>query len=164
MSTSLSFHVFSTDSDMYFSNIIQIIFFLHFWNTFKFEILIEIALKVKWSESHSVMSDSLRPHGLYIVHGILQTRILEGIAFPFSRGYSQPRGWTQVSCIAGRFFTSWATGEFQKAGLSGKWIIFMRISLFFETWLHSICSDFVICPSIWFHNFIQRTLPLWLLF
>ena len=41
----------------------------------------------------------------YIVCGILQARILEWVAFPFSRGSSQPRGWTEVSCIAGRFFT-----------------------------------------------------------
>ena len=34
-----------------------------------------------------------------------------GVAYPFSRGSSQPRDWTQVSCIAGRFFTSWATRE-----------------------------------------------------
>ena len=40
------------------------------------------------------------------VHGILQARILEWVAIPFSRGSSQPRGQTQVSCIAGRFFTS----------------------------------------------------------
>ena len=45
------------------------------------------------------------------VHGILQARILEWITFPFSRESSQPRDWTQVSCIAGRFFTSWATRE-----------------------------------------------------
>ena len=38
-------------------------------------------------------------------HGILQARILEWVAFPFSRGFSQPRHQTQVSCIAGRFFT-----------------------------------------------------------
>ena len=44
-------------------------------------------------------------------HGILQARILEWIAIPFSRGSSQPRNWTQVSCIAGRFFTIWATGK-----------------------------------------------------
>ena len=44
----------------------------------------------------------------YTVHGILQARILEWIAFPFSRESSQPRDWIQVSCIAGRFFTSWA--------------------------------------------------------
>jgi len=42
------------------------------------------------SESHSVVSDSLRPHG-YIVHGILQARILEQVAFPFSKGSSQCR-------------------------------------------------------------------------
>ena len=45
----------------------------------------------------------------YTVHGILQAQILEWVAFPFSRGTSQPRDWTQVSCIVGRFFTSWAT-------------------------------------------------------
>ena len=47
----------------------------------------------------------------YIVHGILQARILEWVAFPFSRGSSQPRNQTQVSWIAGTFFTSWATRE-----------------------------------------------------
>ena len=57
------------------------------------------------------MSNSLRPHGLYTVHGILQARILEWVAFPFSRGSSQPRDHTQVSRIAGRFFTKWATRE-----------------------------------------------------
>ena len=40
------------------------------------------------------------------VHGILQARILEWVASPFSRGSSQPRSRTGVSCIAGRFFTS----------------------------------------------------------
>ena len=43
----------------------------------------------------------------YTVHGILQARILKWVAFPFSRGSSQPRDWTQVSCFAGGFFTSW---------------------------------------------------------
>ena len=38
-------------------------------------------------------------------HNILQARILEWVAIPFSRGYSQPRDRTLVSCIAGRFFT-----------------------------------------------------------
>ena len=40
------------------------------------------------------------------VHGILQDRILEWVAFPFSRGSSEPRDRTQVSHIAGGFFTS----------------------------------------------------------
>ena len=47
----------------------------------------------------------------YIVHGILQARTLEWVAFPFSRGSSQPRDRTQVSHIAGGFFTSLATRQ-----------------------------------------------------
>ena len=50
------------------------------------------------------------PHWL-TVHEILQARILEWVAFPLSRGSSQPRDWTQVSLIACGFFTSWATRE-----------------------------------------------------
>ena len=42
----------------------------------------------------------------YTVYGILQDRILEWVVFPFSRGSFQPRDQTQVSHIAGRFFTS----------------------------------------------------------
>ena len=42
---------------------------------------------------------------------VLQARILEWIAVPFSRGSSLSRYWTQVSYIAGRFFTVWATRE-----------------------------------------------------
>ena len=45
------------------------------------------------------------------VHGILQGRILEWVAIPFSRGSSQLRDRTQVSGIAGGFFTVWATRE-----------------------------------------------------
>ena len=41
--------------------------------------------------------------------GILQARILEWVAIPFSRGSSQCRDWTQISCISGRLFTSWAS-------------------------------------------------------
>ena len=100
------------------------------------------------SESRSVVSDSLRPHGLYspwnspgqkvgslsFLQGIFPTqgsnpgflhcrqiiyqlsqqrspRILEWVAYPFSRGSSQPRNQTGVSCNAGRFFTNWAIRE-----------------------------------------------------
>ena len=62
----------------------------------------------------------------YTVHGILQARILEWVAFPFSRGSSQPRDWTQVSHIAGRIFTSWATREAQKMVLYQE----LRINLY----------------------------------
>ena len=60
------------------------------------------------------MSDSLWPHEILpgsSVHGISQTRILEWVAISFSRGSSQPRDWTWVSHIAGRFFIIWATRE-----------------------------------------------------
>ena len=67
----------------------------------------------KESENHSVVYDSLWPMD-YTVHGILQAKIMEWIAFPFSRGSSQPSDWTQVSCIAGGFFNSWATREAQE--------------------------------------------------
>ena len=102
------------------------------------------------SESHSVMSDPLWPHGLYspwnspgqntgvgchsLFQGIFPTqgsnpgllhcrwilyqlshqgspRILEWVAYPFSRGSSQPRNQTRLSCIAGGLFTRWATRE-----------------------------------------------------
>ena len=45
------------------------------------------------------------------VYGIFQARILEQVAIPFSRGSSQTRGQAQVSCIARKFFTIWATRD-----------------------------------------------------
>ena len=60
------------------------------------------------SESCSVISDSLWPQG------IVRVRILEWVAFPISRGSSQPRDQILVSHIAGRFFTSWAARETQE--------------------------------------------------
>ena len=66
--------------------------------------------------SHSVIQSCLTLCDTmdYTVHGILQARILELAAFPFSRGSSQPMDQTQVSRIAGRFLTSWATRETQE--------------------------------------------------
>ena len=58
---------------------------------------------------------TLQPHGPWpscsSVLGVLQARILEWVAMPYSRGSSQPKGQTQVFCTAGGFFTFWATGE-----------------------------------------------------
>ena len=47
----------------------------------------------------------------YTIHGILQVRILEWMAFPFCRGSSQPRDRTQVSRPMGGLFTIWVTGK-----------------------------------------------------
>ena len=65
---------------------------------------------VKW-KSLSCIRLFATPWTIYIVHGILQARMQEWVAFPFSRGSSQPRDQTQVSHIAGGFFTSWAAWE-----------------------------------------------------
>ena len=67
------------------------------------------------SESHSVMSISYNlmdcsPPGSS-VHGIFQTRVLEWVAMPSSRGFSQPVDRTPVSCTAGGFFTAEPLGK-----------------------------------------------------
>ena len=65
--------------------------------------------KVKVIQSCLTLCDSkdYSPPGSS-VHGLLHTGILEWVAIPFSRGFSQSRVPTQVSCIADRFFTIWA--------------------------------------------------------
>ena len=63
--------------------------------------------KVKVTQSCPTLCDAMD----YTVYGILQARTLEWFAFPFSRGFSQPRDRTGVSCIAGRSFTNWAIRE-----------------------------------------------------
>ena len=59
-------------------------------------------MKVKVTQWRLILRDPMD----YTVHGILQARILEWVAFPFSRGSSQPRDRTQFSHIAGGFFTN----------------------------------------------------------
>ena len=71
-----------------------------------------------WCINCLVMSDSCNPMDWSLpgssVRGILQASILEWVAISFSRGSSRPKNRTQFSCIAGRFFTSWATREAQE--------------------------------------------------
>ena len=83
--------------------------------------------KMKWesrnssqNKSHLLISDKVKVSQSCptlcnptdcTVHGILQARILEWVAYSFSRGSSQPRNRTGVSCIAGGFFTNWAIRE-----------------------------------------------------
>ena len=99
--------------------------------------LIKYPQRVKVAQSSLTLCNPVD----YTLHGIFPARILEWVAFLFSRGSSQPRDWTQedslpaepqrkpkktgffssgsswprnwtgVSCIAGRFFTNWATRE-----------------------------------------------------
>ena len=80
---------------------------MHILNHHKFSLT---ALEI--SESHSVMSDSLWLHGLYSPWSFLgQNTGVGSLSLTFSRGSSQPRDQTQVSRIAGIFFTSWTTRE-----------------------------------------------------
>ena len=65
------------------------------------------------------------------VCGILQASVLEWVAIPFPRGSSQPRDWTQVSCITGIFFTIWATRGLE---IGVDWIKSVE-----EFWKNSIC-------------------------
>ena len=66
------------------------------------------------------------------VHGILQARILEWVTVPFSRGSSQARDQIQVSHIAGRFFTVWATREALKG--TQKFLLGLRPRAEAVTW------------------------------
>ena len=59
-------------------------------------------MKVKVAQLYLTLCDPMD----YTVHGILQARILEWVAFPFSRRLSQPKDRIQVSRTAGGFFTS----------------------------------------------------------
>ena len=76
----------------------------------------------------------------YTIHGILEARILEWVAIPFYRRSSQPRDWTQVSHIAGRFFTSWAAREAQY-----KYIEFRKVYLL---WHDSFVYYLYLCMSL----------------
>ena len=67
----------------------------------KYNIYIYVHMKVKVTQSCPTLCDPMD----FAVHGILQARILEWVTFPFSRGFSQPRDRTQVSCIAGRYIS-----------------------------------------------------------
>ena len=81
-----------------------------------------ISVKVKVTQSCPTLCDPMDctlPGSS--VHAILQARILEQVAVPFSRGSSQSRNQTQISLIAGGFFTIWVTREWRAYVLAGKW-------------------------------------------
>ena len=64
--------------------------------------MLPIEVKVKVTQLCPTLCDPMD----YTVHGIFQARLLQWVVFPFSKGSSQPRDRTQVSYLAGRFFTS----------------------------------------------------------
>ena len=92
------------------------------------------------------------------VQGILQARILEWVATPFSRGSSWPRDWTEVSGIAGRFFTIWATWEAPiKGGAEAKIPVFSDSGLNLSTTQPNTTKNILkyIRSSIYDVNFLR---------
>ena len=85
---------------IYSQNSFPVLFNAHLWRPESCAVL-----------GRSAVYDSWRSHQAPLSTGILPARILEWAAYPFSRGPSRPRNRTGVSCIAGRFFTSWATRD-----------------------------------------------------
>ena len=86
------------------------------------------------------------------IHRILQARILEWVAIPFSVTSSQLRDQSQVSCIAGRFFTVWAIREalvrtIAKGTLNIKWSQLLLYGLAGEAW-----KECFIVPQIYWHR------------
>ena len=68
-------------------------------------------------------------------------RILEWVAYSSSRGSSLPRNLTRVSCIAGGFFTSWATRKLFQNLFDHIFFFFFSLSLSFIQYLSTICSE-----------------------
>ena len=113
------------------------------------------------------------------VHGILQARILEWVAMPYSRVISQARDRTQVSCIASRFLTVWVTGKAAAAGVGGavcggvvvsEWPKSDPVALLPETlrgpsglWAPAAQQDCALCPlEPAGSSTMSHVLPLWL--
>ena len=114
----------------------------------------------------------------YTVYGILLARILKWVAFPFSRGSSQLRDWTQVSRIAGGFLASWTTREaceapsqplYSGSAVISKWFNVKRFSMYpklriawIPLWVWkqeavenvstTLLVHFALYPSEWMHG------------
>ena len=103
------------------------------------------------------------------VHGILQARILEWVAFPFSRRSSQPRDQTQASLIAGRFFTSWATVKPKNTGVcslsllqripptqESNWDFLHCRQILYQLSYAGSCTELLGKPQFYFPIILQR--------
>ena len=88
----------------------------------------------------------------FSVHGILQARILEWVAIPFPRGSSRSRDWTWVSCIAGRFFTTWATQ-------GNRWSLFQFCKSWYKLFINYM--GILTCDSAFHWCFNNQTATSW---
>ena len=87
------------------------------------------------------------------VHRILQARILEWVAIPFSRGSSWPRDRTHFSCIGGRFYTFWATREAHSPG----WLVLFFYLQPLTSWAPTVCYTPLTVPH--FINILGLSSP-----
>ena len=108
-----------------------------------------ISFKVNEGESFFTLWLTVCDPRDYTVHGILQARTLEWVAILFSRGSSQPRDRTQVSHVAGGFFTSWTT---RKAPQVSKFCLFFS---FFHSVPQTGKFQIYIFPLIFYFLFAQ---------
>ena len=98
------------------------------------------------SESRSVVSDPLRPQGLYSPWNSPGQNTGVG-SLSLLQGSSQPRDWTQVPCIAGRFFTVWATRD-----ATHKWyyVLFVFLCLTYFTQCNSLGPSVLLQMALFF--------------
>ena len=153
-------------------------------------IVIQLLKQIEWvSESHSVVPNSLWPHGLYsprnspgqntrigslsLLQGIFPTngsnpafphyrwilyqlshkgspRILEWVTYHFSNRSSWPRNWTRISCITGRFFTTWtirnALKQIGKMKKLNKWVPH-ELTTNFKNYHFEVSSSLSLCNN-----------------
>ena len=112
------------------------------WNTGNIAVL---SLSLEWvliTQACPTLCDPLdcNPPGSS-VHGILQARILKWVAFPFSRGSSQPRYWIWVSCVTGRFFITEPPGNLVPS-LEICNLAFCKVYFSFVGWSFHLLCDF----------------------
>ena len=108
-----------------------------------------------WCFNHSVVSNSCNPMDCSLpgssVDGSFQATILEWVVVSFSRVSSQPRDWTRVSyisCIAGGFFTDWATREAHIFFITTWDITFMSEYLNTDSSHRNLCLGFLLFKTI----------------
>ena len=93
------------------------------------------------------------------VHGVLQARILEWVAISFSRGSSQRRDRTRVSCISGRFFTNWATREAYLSCRAYFYMLTCHLNIFLAEVSVKVFDPFyaqvMYFLTVWFYGFFE---------
>ena len=101
------------------------------------------AIKEKWKKVKVTQACTTLCNPMdYTVHRILQARILEWVAFSFSRGSSQPRDQTQISNITGGFSNSWATREAHHKTVTHIYWVYTHVHKYTHTHTHTHTPHF----------------------